>query len=231
MKLEKTKRLAAAVMTACVLIISAACAKQPQIVYDPTPQRNADESSDETVPDNVANLESIIGEDGTADPAAAMYTDYAFCFSELDEMSLLIARGRVLSAGPASGKKLAQKAEIELSEIYKGSAPKRITVYQLYDCEVKEGGEYILFLGSQFPDEPDSNVFFTVGGGQGCIEIIGSDLEGQLTFRLNSKAIYDEDLMNWLNSVIGADSESFRPAFEVGEEADRNAGKYGEYVN
>ncbi|GEM_PF-6848436 len=218
--------LAAVLAAALTALLFSACTGRQNVVYEPTPQREADEASDDTLPDNVINPEDIIGGDGELDFGAALYSDYAFCFSELEDMSLLIVRGRVLSAGPASAKKLAQKSEIELSEVYKGSAPAKITVYQLYDCEVREGGEYILFLGSQFPDEEDSTVFFTVGGGQGCIEIIGSDTEGQLTFRLNSKAIYDEEFADWLNENLGLDSLSFCPIFNVGEEADRNAAEY-----
>ena len=224
--MKSSLRILAPALLAALLF--AACVKEQDVVYEPTRQRTADEAADGTVPDNVVNLEDILDENGAEDCAGALYSDYAFGFSELEELSLLIVRGRVMSVRPASERNLAQEAEVDISETYKGAEFPKIRLYQLCDNAVREGGEYILFLGAQYPDDPDSDVFYTVGGCQGSIELVGAGGESNLRLKLNSAAIYDEDLLNWLNANLGLGSETFCPIFEVGTAADSNAEKYGE---
>lgn len=221
------RTLATALAALLAALFLAACASERNIVYEPTPQREADEAEDETVPDNVLNLEDIIGEDGEADEDAALYADYAFSFSEMEEISALIVRGRVKSVRPASERKLAQQAEVEILATYKGKTYSTIRLFQLYDNAVEEGGEYLLFLGSQYPDDEGSNVFYTVGGCQGSIEL---NAEGEnVKFCLNSAAIYDDDFAAWVDANLSDLIGGYCAIYAVGNTADRNADRYGEY--
>lgn len=226
--MKNGKKTVALFLTALMLaaLCPVACRK-PLPLLEQTAQRTADEAADDTIPDNVCNLEDIIGENGETDCEAALYADYCNNFAEMEDISLLIVYGRVRGVKPASDRKLAQEAEVEILATYKGKTYSTIRLFQLYDNAVEEGGEYLLFLGSQYPDDEGSNVFYTVGGCQGSIEL---NAEGEnVKFCLNSAAIYDDDFAAWVDANLSDLIGGYCAIYAVGNTADRNADRYGEY--
>lgn len=127
--------------------------------------------------------------------STGMYSDFSGSFSQMEkDYAVQIVRGVVKSAGPASPEAVAQKAVVEVSCVYKGRELKTIHVFQLYDNPVSEGEEYLLFLGLQHPDDPDSLDFYPVGGDQGALKI---DRQSRRIV-VNSPFIADNDLKQWL---------------------------------
>lgn len=124
-----------------------------------------------------------------------IFADYSESFAEMEkERTIQIVRGVVKSVEPASPEALAQKAVVEVNCVYKGRELNSINVFQLYDDPVEAGGEYLLFLTEQYPDDPASADFTTVGGNQGALKI---DRQSR-SIVVNSHHIADNDLKQWL---------------------------------
>ncbi len=91
---------------------------------------------------------------------SATYMDSVMNFKDLEKKSGYIVRGTVLSTEMVSP--FAQKSEIKIEAVYKGSVPDIAYLYQLAgDNNVQKGSEYILFLNPQNSDEPNSGEYYT----------------------------------------------------------------------
>ena len=151
------------------------------------------------VQNNNEALISSLMEDFDGGYSNGIFSDSSESFAEMEKVhSVQIVRGVVKSAEPASEEALAQKAVVEVHCVYKGMALNTVNVFQLYDNPVEIGKEYLLFLAKQYPDDPDSVDFYTVGGDQGSLCI---DRQSRRIV-VNSSQIADEDLKQWLRGNI-----------------------------
>lgn len=127
------------------------------------------------------------------------YSDAVSSFAELENTALFVVRGYVLNATQKS--KYAQEAVIRVEDTYKGKTAEEITLYQNSgDNTVQKGSEYILFLNLQEPENPDSQIYYPVGGGIGALKIDSS----VKTILTANDRIIDSDLRLWVNENISS---------------------------
>lgn len=125
------------------------------------------------------------------------YSDAARNFNELKDTSSFVVRGYVLSANQKS--KFAQEATIKVTGTYKGKTSTEITLYQnLGDNLVEKDNEYILFLNEQEPENPNSQIYYPVGGGIGVLKI---DESAKEIFTSDDRII-DSDMKAWVNNNL-----------------------------
>lgn len=121
---------------------------------------------------------------------SACYRNSVHSFSDLDALAGYIVSAQVTDTEVIVG----QAATMTVMQVYRGNVPDTIRLYQMPDDNgVEKDGIYLLFMGPQKREDPDSGDYYPFGAGVGVIRL---DPLTKSMYVYNS-CINDDDFAAW----------------------------------